>query len=103
MQIELTFRDLKSHQFGWGFEDARCRSASRIAVQVLLAALASTASMLVGIAAEAAALHKAYQANTITKRRVLSWIALGRAVITNDEECLARLKIPNLRNYLPNP
>ena len=81
MQIELTFRDLKSRRFGWGLEHARCRSTSRVAVQLLLAALASLVVMLFGIAAEATALQKRFQANTTTKRRVLSVVRLGRAVL----------------------
>jgi hypothetical protein len=101
MQIELTFRDLKSHRFGWGFEDARCRSTSRIAIQILLATLASLITMLVGIAAETAGLHWRYQANTISKRRVLSWVLLGRTVLNADDERLANLRIPNLRRHLP--
>jgi hypothetical protein len=101
MQIELTFRDLKSHRFGWGFEDARCRSMSRIAIQILLATLASLVTMLVGIAAEEAGIHRRYQANTITKRRVLSWVLLGRAVLNADDECLANLQLPNLQHHLP--
>ena len=36
MQMELTFRDLKSHRFGWAFEDARSRSLPRMAIQILL-------------------------------------------------------------------
>jgi hypothetical protein len=99
MQIELTFRDLKSHRFGWGFEDARCRSTSRIAAQILLAALASLVCMLVGIAAEAAGLHKSYQANTITKRRVLSLVALGCAVIRTGDT--RELPTAVVRDYAP--
>lgn len=81
MQIELTFRDLKSHRFGWGFEDARSHSIARAAVQIMLAALASLVCMTIGLAAEAAGLHLRYQANTTRKRRVLSLVTLGRAVI----------------------
>jgi hypothetical protein len=81
MQIELTFRDLKSRQFGWGFADSRCRSPARVAVQIMLAALASLVSMLVGIAAEQAGLHRRFQANTTKRRRVLSLVYLGREVI----------------------
>jgi Transposase DDE domain len=98
MQIELTFRDLKSHRFGWGFEDARCRSTARVAVQIILAAIASLVLLLVGMAAEAAGLRRRFQANTITKRRVLSLVALGRAVINsgNDE----RLRLPRPMEWL---
>ena len=100
MQIELTFRDLKSHRFGWGFEDARCRSTARVAVQILLAALASLVTMLVGIAAEKAGCHKAFQANTITKRRVLSLVALGCAIIRSHPPS-TNFEIGDLRDHLP--
>lgn len=98
MQIELTFRDMKSHRFGWGFEDARCRSTTRVAVQLMLVAVASLVVMLVGIAAEAAGLQKQFQANTIRKRRVLSLVALGRAVINTVVE---RLGVGRIRDRLP--
>lgn len=81
MQIELTFRDLKSHRFGWGFEDGRSRSVARIAIQILLATLASLVTMLVGIAAEQAGLRPSFQANTTRHRRVLSLVALGCLVL----------------------
>jgi len=95
MQIELTFRDLKSHRFGWGFEDARCRSISRMAIQMLLAALASLVAMLLGLAAEAANLHKQFQANTTTARRVLSLVTLGR------EMHRAKIRLPSGVPQLP--
>lgn len=98
MQIELAFRDLKSHRFGWGFEDSGCRSPSRIAIQILIAALASLVAMLVGIAAETAGLRTRYQANTITKRRVLSLVALGCAVLRSKPR--TKLRPPTLTPFL---
>jgi hypothetical protein len=95
MQIELTFRDLKSHRFGWGFEDARSRSIPRMAIQVLLAALASLVAMLLGLAAEDAGLRRQFQANTTTARRVLSLVALGCAVLRT------RTRLPRAIPTLP--
>lgn len=97
MQIELTFRDLKS-RFGWCFSDARCRTPERVAVQILIAALASLVSMLVGIAAEKAGLHRAFQANTTRNRRVLSFAYLGREVIRAGQT--NELSLPELSEYL---
>lgn len=93
MQIEESFRDAKSHRFGWSFEDARCRLPSsgkshdakeqtergsrRLEVLLLIAALAMAALQLMGIAMERAGEHRAYQANTIRNRRVLSHFTLG--------------------------
>jgi len=99
MQIELTFRDLKSRRFGWGLELARCRSPNRVAVQFLLAALASLVVMLFGIAAEAASLQRQFQANTTRKRRVLSLVRLGRGVLRLFDTA-AGLALPNLNEHL---
>lgn len=52
MQIELSFRDLKSHRYGQGFEDSLTRKGARIEVLLLLSAMAAFASWLVGIACE---------------------------------------------------
>jgi hypothetical protein len=98
MQIELTFRDLKSHRFGWGLEDARCRSLQRIAVQVLLVAIASLVTLLVGLAAEQDGLRKHFQANTVRNRRVISLVALGRLVIAGYSE---RIRAAALHDHLP--
>lgn len=96
MQIELSFRDLKSRRFGWSFEDARCRSTSRVAIQIMLTTLASVISMLVGIAAENAGINRRFQANTINNRRVLSLVWLGREVIRKTPTLLKNLLVPNL-------
>ena len=98
MQIELTFRDLKSHRFGWGLEDARCRSTQRTAIQIMLVAIASLVTLLVGFAAEQDGLRRHFQANTIRNRRVLSLVALGRAVLATQCE---RIRIVTVHDHLP--
>lgn len=81
MQIEETFRDAKSRRYGWSFETARTRRTSRVDVMMLVAALASVLVLIVGIAAEGAKLHRAFQANTVSQRRVLALTTLGRLVL----------------------
>lgn len=98
MQIELTFRDLKSHRFGWGLEDARCRSTQRTAIQILLVSIASLVTLLVGLAAEQDGLSRHFQANTVRNRRVLSLVALGRAVLATYRE---RIRIVRIHDHLP--
>ena len=98
MQIELTFRDLKSHRFGWGFENARCRSTTRIAVQMMLAAVASLVALLVGLAADQDGIARRYQANTTRNRRVISLVTLGRAILST---CSAHIPIASLRDHMP--
>lgn len=98
MQIELTFRDLKSHRFGWSFEDAGCKSPARVAIQVMLAALASFVCLIAGIAVEEARLQTRFQANTTRSRRVLSLVRLGREAIQSLDE-LSDLPEPNLSQH----
>ena len=81
MQIEQSLRDDKTLAGGWGLNDIGTRSCSRVNVQLLLVALATSAALLAGIAAEQTGLARRYQANTERRRRVLSLVALGRRVL----------------------
>lgn len=76
MQIELGFRDLKSHRFGQAFEDSRTRGANRIEVLLLLHALALLAAWLAGIAAQMHCLQLRLNP-TSAQRRCYSIIRLG--------------------------
>ena len=83
MQIELTFRDKKNGNLGWGLEHARSRTAARQAVLLLIACVAHAATMLVGAHAEAAGQAKWHQANTVRHRRVQSLSKLGTYVLAD--------------------
>ena len=90
MQIEETFRDAKSHRFGWSFEDARSRYVRRLEVLLLLATIGMLAAMLVGNASERADLQYEYQASTTRRRRVLSLFTLGAQIVRRgDRRCLS--------------
>ena len=91
MQVEETFRDAKSHRFGICLGQARTRSTSRADLLLLLAAFAHVLYVLVGLAAEAHRLQFRYQANTTTKRRVLSLSTIGRLVFPDHADVLLRL------------
>jgi hypothetical protein len=80
MQIEETFRDAKNFRFGWCLRHTVCRSRDRLAVLLLLAALATLVVTVVGFTAENRRKHRGYQANTV-HYRVLSYFVLGQAVI----------------------
>lgn len=81
MQIEETFRDAKSHRFGWSLGDVRLSTHHRTAALLVLAALALIVVTLIGMGAERCGTHRAYQANT-RQRRVLSFFALACAIIS---------------------
>lgn len=76
MQIELGFRDLKSHRYGQAFEDSLTRQDRRIEILLLLHALAVFAAWLAGLAAEATG-EAARLAPHRARRRLYSVIRLG--------------------------
>jgi Transposase DDE domain len=88
MQIEETFRDAKNHRFGWSFRTARSSCPERIAILLMLAALAMYAVTIVGLAAERLGAQAAYRANTVA-RRVLSLFVLGCQILRRQDEAFA--------------
>jgi len=78
MQIEESFRDLKSHRYGWSLEDVRCRSTRRVDVLLLVASLATVAMHMIGFAARKLGLQRGLQANTERNRRVFSTFFLAK-------------------------
>jgi hypothetical protein len=81
MQIEEGFRDLKSSQYGFGFEKAHSRNLNRIKILLLIAMFASLIAWLVGYIAEKQKWHYQFQVNSVKTRRVLSLFFLGCRVI----------------------
>lgn len=84
MQIEESFRDDKSPRFGRGFRLARCSSTPRLAVLLLLLALASFVLLTLGRVAQARRLAPRFQANS-TARRTLSLASLGLRLISRED------------------
>lgn len=80
MQIELSFRDLKSHRYGQGFEDSLTRKGPRIEVLLLINAMAAFASWLVGLACEATGLDQ-WLSPMRSRRRLYSVLRLGREAL----------------------
>jgi hypothetical protein len=78
MQIEDAFRDLKSERFGLGFEASRAVQVQRIGLLLLIAMLILFVAWVIGYCVEAADLARRYQANTVTRHKVLSIIYMGR-------------------------
>jgi hypothetical protein len=81
MQIEETFRDAKNHRFGWSLGEVALSTSQRTEALLMLAALAYFVVTLLGIAAERQRAHRAYQANTERRRRVLSYFVLACAIL----------------------
>jgi hypothetical protein len=87
MQIELSFRDMKSQHFGTGLECSASKGAGRFTVLVLIASLAAILLWLIGTAAERGGLHERMRPNN-RQRRAYSRVFLARLLLTL-EHCQA--------------
>jgi hypothetical protein len=83
MQIELSFRDMKSQHFGEGLECSRSCGVGRFTVLVLIASLAAFLLWMLGSAAERCDLHRRVHP-TNGKRRVYSRLFLARLLLVLD-------------------
>lgn len=103
MQIELSFRDLKSHRYGQAFEDSLTRKGPRIEILLLISALAAFATWLVGMACEASGIDH-WLAPFRSKRHLYSVLRSGREALVRRwlHVPLDRLLEP-LRHPAPTP
>lgn len=78
MQIELGFRDMKSHRYGCAFEDSLTRKRQRIEILLLIHALAGFAAWLAGLAAATAGVTAhLVPSGTAQRRPTYSLLRLG--------------------------
>lgn len=87
MQIEESFRDTKNSKLGISLEYANSRSAQRFDNLLLVAAMILFVLWSLGFASDKLNQQRLLQANTEKKRRVLSYIYLGREVIDDYRYC----------------
>ena len=98
MQIELAFRDLKSHRYGQGFEDSLTRKGKRIEILLLLQALATFACWLFGMACEAAGIDR-WLAPFHSTRKLYSTPRLGQEALRRQwSSASTRTIIAQLKN-----
>ncbi|MFC7520007.1 IS4 family transposase [Xanthomonas populi] len=97
MQIEGSFRDLKSHRYGAAFEDSLTRQGPRLSILLMLNTLASFACWLAGMASEQSG-HAAWLVPCKTKRKLYSTLRIGREALLRCwplepiSQCLERLR-----------
>jgi len=97
MQIEQNFRDDKNVRYGFGWRLSGTKSIFKINILLLIATIASFILWMIGFAAEKRKLHRAFQANTIQNRRVLSFLFLARKLLKSG---LKKLKIRKFKNII---
>lgn len=81
MTIEESFRDLKAHRHGFAFRQNLGRDPQRVANLLVIAALAMMIVWVTGLMGIARGLERSLQANTVTKRRVLSIFFVGNRLL----------------------
>lgn len=97
MRIEQSFRTLKSHQFGFSFEDTQSQTAERLQMLLLIQALALFVLWCTGILAERQALRPRYESNARRTHPTISIVTLGWLVLA---EQAVQLRLCDL-NRLP--
>jgi len=81
MQIEESFRDVKSHQFGLSGRYIRTTCTHRWGVKMLLAAIVQITYWVIGVIGHSQDMQRIFQANTVRDRKVFSYFTLGRLII----------------------
>lgn len=94
MQIEESFRDLKSTHFGMALKHTRTLCQKRLDILLLIATLTHFILFLMGTIAEQAGWAKDFIANTIKKRRVISQVYLATRLWKKNRshECFSLLR-----------
>lgn len=85
MQIEESFRDMKSHQFGLCGRYIRTTNVDRWGVKMLLAAIVQIIYWVIGIMGHHQGMQKYFQANTVKDKKVFSNFTLGQLIIEHDK------------------
>ncbi|MCY0741933.1 IS4-like element ISVsa5 family transposase [Escherichia coli] len=90
MQIEETFRDLKSPAYGLGLRHSRTSSSERFDIMLLIALMLQLTCWLAGVHAQKQGWDKHFQANTVRNRNVLSTVRLGMEVLLHSGYTITR-------------
>jgi len=85
MQIEQSFRDIKSHQFGLSARYASTKSIYRWGIKMLLAAIVQLMFWIIGVIAHSQNYQRFFQANTVRDKKLFSYFYLGQLMIEFDK------------------
>ncbi|MDF4767183.1 IS4 family transposase, partial [Vibrio parahaemolyticus] len=93
MQIEETFRDLKSPVYGLGLRQSRTNSPERFDIILLIALMLQLMFWLAGLHAQKQGWDRHFQANTVRTRNVLSTVRLGMEVLRRSDYEITTLEL----------
>jgi hypothetical protein len=100
MQIEESFRDVKSHQYGLGGRDIRTRCIYRWSIMMLLAAIAQITLWIIGVIGHSMGFQKKFQANTVKDKKVFSYFYLGMLIVEHRMVEQLHMNSKNLMNII---
>lgn len=102
MQIEESFRDIKSHQFGLSSRYVRTANVMRLAIKMLLAAIAQIVFWVIGIIGHSQGMQSFFQANTVKNKKVFSYFTLGQLIMEHDQLSKLKIDYDNLPEIIQN-
>ncbi len=81
MQIEESFRDVKSIRYGLGARAIQTRCIYRWSICMLLAAIAQIMLWIIGVIGHSKGFQSKFQANTVKDKKVFSYFYLGQLIV----------------------
>jgi hypothetical protein len=102
MQIEESFRDIKSHQFGLGARNIRTRCIFRWGIKMLLAAIVQITLWVIGIIGHSKGFQRKFQANTVKDKKVFSYFYLGQLIVEHGKLDELNIDYENLQSTIEN-
>lgn len=85
MQIEESFRDIKSHQYGLSGRYIRTVDIHRWGIKMLLGAIAQIVFWVIGIIGHSQGWQRKFQANTVRDKKVFSYFYLGQLIVEHNK------------------
>lgn len=93
MRIEENFRDTKCPHYGLGLKDSLTRTPERMAILLLIAAVATFAAWLAGISTIAQGKAADFQAHSAKFTTALSIVYLGREAIKKQQHYISKAQL----------
>jgi hypothetical protein len=81
MQIEESFRDVKSTRYGLGGRIFQTRCIYRWGIAMLLAAIVQIMLWIIGVIGHSQGYQKVFQSNTVKDKKIFSYFYLGQLIV----------------------
>lgn len=102
MQIEESFRDVKSHRYGLGARYVQSRCVYRWSIKMLLAAIVQITLWIIGVIGHSMDYQRKFQPNTVRDKKVFSYFFLGQLIVEHGMIDQLHLDRKNLMDIITN-